>query len=96
MPVTLPPFGRRFAILAITNAWQAPDHVWPRRPQPVAASLEHRAPILLRGWGSSGLLRGVKTANLERLVTLLSGAFLAGVFAHVQVEVWRGLLGGGA
>jgi hypothetical protein len=31
----------------------------------------------------------------ERVVTLLSGGFLLAVFAYVQFEVWRGLLGGG-
>jgi hypothetical protein len=31
----------------------------------------------------------------DRLVTLVSGGFLLAVFVYVQLEVWRGLLGGG-
>jgi hypothetical protein len=33
---------------------------------------------------------------LERLATLLSGGFLLGVFVYVELQVWPGILGGGA
>jgi hypothetical protein len=36
------------------------------------------------------------TTGWERIVTLLSGAFLAGVFVYIQLEVWPSILGGGA